>query len=176
MPSHSAQSGKRPVLIGLALVAAILFSVSIMKPAVEEWYLAGFMHRAIRGGDVDEVESLLKQGANPNRVGAGALKGGTPLTWALEYGSDLEIIQVLIKGGADLNRNIAHGYTALMCAETPEAAQLLLNSGADPTIQNDNGDNAWHTAKINQQPRVADLIERAQTKWRAKRSAGDVAH
>jgi ankyrin repeat protein len=85
-----------------------------MKPAVEEWYLAGFMHRAIRGGDVDEVESLLKQGANPNRVGAGALKGGTPLTWALEYGSDLEIIQVLIKGGADVNRNIAT-VTPLSC-------------------------------------------------------------
>jgi ankyrin repeat protein len=132
-------------------------------------FLAGDVHAAIKAGDAAEVASLLRKGANPNREGAGGLMGGTPLTWAVDYKSKPEIIRVLIKGGANVNQRTSQGYTALMGAQTPEIAQLLLNAGADPTLRDNYDHAAWNRAYDRQRPQVAEILKRAETDWFLKR-------
>lgn len=89
--------------------------------------------------------------------------------WAV-YESKPEIIRVLIKGGANVNQRTGSGSTALMGAQTPEVAQLLLDAGANPTLVDDDGYSAWDKAK-GYGPRLAELIKRAQMKWGARREA-----
>ena len=162
MQSKSIFKRKWQIFIGLVLLAGLVAAPS-MKRAAWELYLRADVYEAIKAGNAADVATLLRKGANPNRDGAGGLMGGTPLMWAT-HKSDLKIMQVLIKGGADVNQKTNGGYTALMQAQTPQAAQLLIDAGADPNLLNDYGYTAWHSAKDNHLPRVAEVIKRAQTK------------
>jgi ankyrin repeat protein len=83
--------------------------------------------------------------------------------WAT-HKSDLKIMKILLGGGADVDRKTHGGYTALMHARTPQAAQLLLHAGADPNLLNDAGYTAWHHARDNHWHKVAAVIKRAQTR------------
>jgi ankyrin repeat protein len=79
------------------------------------------------------VELLLKRGADPNIIGAGANKS-TPLTSPLMVdGSSELIIQRLIAAGADVNRPDGYGITPLQAAlqqGRPEIATILRRAGA----------------------------------------------
>lgn len=154
---------KKKIFVGIALLIVIFIAMSPLKRAAWELYLSADVYEAIKAGNADDVATLLQKGANPNRDGAGGLMGGTPLMWATGN-SDLKIMRVLIKGGANLNQKTNGGYTALMQAPSPQAAQLLLNAGADPNVRNDSGKTAWQCAKDNHLPRVADMIKRVQAK------------
>ncbi len=109
-------------------------------------------------GDTVRVQRLLKRGANINRIGAGAYAGGTPLTWATEK-SNTAMMKLLVQNGANVNKNMGRGWTALMYAETPEAARCLLRLGADPNMKTDDGDTALQVAKVYGRPRVAAVLK-----------------
>jgi len=151
---------KRFILAGIMLLALVLVSA---RQAIWELYLSADVYEAIEAGNASEVAALLRRGANPNRIGAGGLVGGTPLTWATQK-SDLKIMKVLIQGGADVNKRIDGNYTALMLAPTPEAAQLLLHAGANPQLQNEDGQTASQFAWRMKLPQVEKVIQRANSK------------
>lgn len=154
---------KWPIFIVLVLLAFLALALTPAWRAIWEWYLSADVYHAIKDGNASEVAHLLERGANPNRIGAGGLVGGTPLTWATKK-SDLKIMEVLIRGGADVNKKTGDGYTALMLAPSPQAAQLLLDAGADPKVRNDDGQTALQLAKANNLLKVAKVLERAEAK------------
>ena len=87
------------------------------------------LHRAVYGGDVDEVRELLAAGAD---VRAANHFGATALQLAAVVG-DTGMIRVLLKAGADPDSPGAEGQTALMAVARTgnvESAKLLLRAGA----------------------------------------------
>ena len=63
---------------------------------------------------------------------------------------DLEVVRAYIEAGSDLNRPVAeNGSTALVMAVTfdhPEISLLLIESGADLEVKNDDGSTVLHAA------------------------------
>lgn len=95
--------------------------------------MAEKMNAAIRGGHVDEVRRLLKEGANAN---TSALYGDPSLSIATAL-RRTEIVMLLLEAGAGVNTVALDGRTALFTAVQGsyiEAVELLLRAGADVNI------------------------------------------
>ena len=146
------------VLVAIS-VSAVLFSATVVfRNEVRDVMLASDLWGAIDKGDTRKVQALIQRGANPNRIGAGGLAGGTPLTRATER-SDTAIMKLLVQNGADVNKSFGAGWTALMFAETPEVARCLLRLGADPNLKNHNKQTALQMAKEYERPTVAAVLK-----------------
>ncbi len=65
---------------------------------------------AIAGGDLHEIETLLKQGADINKPTSKF--GATPLIWAV-IGGQKQIIEFLLRHGADIYSQTSEGKTAI---------------------------------------------------------------
>jgi ankyrin repeat protein len=108
--------------------------------------------RDVTDGSVDAAKMLLAHGADPNRPlktkvlkrtytgGDGRLvEGATPLMRAAKSG-DVVMMNVLIAGGADLDRANAAGETALHIAmNSPKTVRFLTDEGASPDVRNARG-------------------------------------
>ena len=85
---------------------------------------------AVKKKDKHIVDLLIKKGANVNQCNKKSQ--GTALMIASYYGYD-DIIEILLKGGADLHMSDCCGKTALMkasCRGHLSSMKLLINSGA----------------------------------------------
>jgi uncharacterized protein len=100
----------------------------------------GKLTKAAYKGNADEVEQLLKNGANPNERQMGI----TALMTACNRGH-VDVVRILLEKGADVNAKDWEGWTALMAAaagaahddnrnkeeECLEIVRLLIAHGAD---------------------------------------------
>ena len=136
---------------------------------------------------MDIIARLLARGADPNQglktpllmrqhnFGDGALgEGATPLMRAAKVG-DAALMRLLLDKGADANRAMKSGTTALMVTVnrqgrlsgpmegTIAAASLLLERGADINAANANGDTALHVAVTKGDELVKFLVEKGAT-------------
>ena len=90
---------------------------------------SSLIHDAALDGDIDEVQRQLDAGVDPNLKNS---KGATPLFYAV-YGGHLEIVELLITRGADVNAvylnnsvlDQAHSY------DDQEIVELLEVNGAE---------------------------------------------
>jgi ankyrin repeat protein len=113
------------------------YLLSISGPTAEA--LAENLFRlAINDDDVLTVKKIMELGIDPNEQICRTRYGLnlTPLQRACEMGS-LELVQVLIKAGADVNSIVSNGNSALTRAAyyfnddyNPELVQILLHAGA----------------------------------------------
>ena len=74
---------------------------------------------------------LLESGADPNK--ANAITGETPLCRAIQLG-DVDMVELLIHYGADIDKRSAHGISPIKQAfvmHRPSCAALLLKKGAE---------------------------------------------
>lgn len=118
----------------------------------EPWYQ---VHNLCSKGSVETLIEGVAAGAdvrllNPN--------GGSTLLQAATYGN-VPIMGYLIEQKLDINAQSNGGNTALhaaACMGFYDAAQLLLEKGADRTIQNKEGKNAAQAAKTE---KIRELIE-----------------
>ncbi|MBM3299487.1 MAG: ankyrin repeat domain-containing protein [Deltaproteobacteria bacterium] len=95
------------------------------------------LHHAARNGHLEQVQELLKQGANVNAMDALL---NTPLM-AAASGGHLQVAELLVENGADVNAKTSDGRTALKNALANarlgggqlEVARWLRDNGAKPT-------------------------------------------
>ncbi|KAI8870613.1 ankyrin, partial [Ramicandelaber brevisporus] len=87
-------------------------------------------------GDLERVKHLVEvEGIAPD---AGDSFGYTPVHAAASHGHP-ELLDYLLKKGANPNVPDNDGDRPLHYCETEEAAQMLIAAGADPTITNGDG-------------------------------------
>ncbi|WP_121661722.1 M48 family metallopeptidase [Metabacillus litoralis] len=94
--------------------------------------------QAIIDDDMEEVQSLLEDGADPNEVNE---YGENPLIVAISYERH-DYIPFLVEAGADPNLQDDYGWTPLIQAvmmEDVESGRLLLEAGADPALEDVDG-------------------------------------
>ncbi len=137
--------------------------------------------KASRLGDVAKVRELIKAGVKVNARQA----NGVSALLAASFENELEVAKVLIDAGADVNdvplglrkwaitassvsifdqeliKSASRGDTALLVSvrrNYPEMAELLLSSGADPSLSNHQGDVPIFVAASQGGEKVLELI------------------
>ena len=88
------------------------------------------LFEAVKNGDIEHVERLLKAGADPNIQNE---DGVTPL----HCSNSSKITQFLREARADPHIKDKYGVTPLHYSISPEITKLLLQAGANPNIQNE---------------------------------------
>ncbi|XP_053200962.1 myotrophin-like [Panonychus citri] len=93
---------------------------------------------SVKNGDIDQVKELIKK----HKIDINEqIDGRTPVIYAADYGQK-EILEYLIKIGANVNSTDKHGITALLAAiweGHTDCVKLLLDSGADTKLKTPDG-------------------------------------
>ncbi len=114
--------------IGILICAAVVALPHVIRGLGG----AAALNRAIRAGDRGKVARLLE--SNPALVHSSDKRtGATPLHWAA-LGNHMDIAELLLERGADVNEPDAYGLTSLHKTASfnrPDMARFLLNNGAD---------------------------------------------
>ncbi|MGD9402839.1 MAG: ankyrin repeat domain-containing protein [bacterium] len=126
----------------------ILLTVSIIRPflavamvvtAMLATAVAGEIHEAIKGGDLEAASRLIE--ADPALLEAPGGSGRTPLHYAAAYGRP-DIARLLIEKGAAIDardQGMATPLRIAAVANQHETATVLLEAGADTEIPDDYG-------------------------------------
>ncbi|MFW6202775.1 MAG: ankyrin repeat domain-containing protein [Marinilabilia sp.] len=114
---------------------------------------------AAYNGHSDIVEKLLKKGADINKTDN---KNLTSLHFAAS-GPFPETVKLLLQHGADVNAiDDIEGFTPLMYAAAEgnaEVAKILLGNEADPSLTDEDGDDAQTFARQNNHQEIAEILE-----------------
>lgn len=113
---------------------------------------------AVISGQHAAAGRLIEAGANLNLFDKAM--GYTALMWACGRG-DLEAAKLLVQAGADVNaRSPEFGWTPLLCAAgvSLPVVQLLLESGADPSVAKNDGTTAVAVAERAKHPEIAAVL------------------
>ncbi|KAJ2030464.1 hypothetical protein GGH91_002518 [Coemansia sp. RSA 2671] len=106
-------------------------------------------------GDMARVMRLVE--ADKALVNAKDENGYTPLHAAASW-KHAKLLEFLIQNGGDVNITDNDGDTPLHICEDLECAQLLLDNGANPEAENDEGLSPVHTTLENEATEVTELI------------------
>ena len=138
------------------------------------------------------IKVLLSHGANPNQklnkpiigrhnnlVGDTSLgEGATPLMRAAK-GNDLEIIRLLLDGGADPTITLKDRTTTAMMTSSLDAIKLLVEHGVDVNAFNTNGQSILHNAAARGSTAIIQYVAaqgaRLDRKDKQGRTALDIA-
>ncbi len=146
----------RVTLIGASLLllagCAGVQSVQLSGPAAA-------LHDASQSGNLEEVRAIVT--AQPALLDSKGVGGNTPLEWAA-FNGHLELVQYLVRQGADIEARNGDGYRALHAAAIinhEEIARFLIEEGADIEATSTSADNTpLYQAAINGSPDVLQLL------------------
>lgn len=121
------------------------------------------LHFAAQAGALDEVEVMLRFGADPNAV---TPEGWSPLSFAVHMGHT-KVVQALVQGGADVNAFTAaafeSGPTSLLGLAHKEDTLrcLLAQPDLDLSVVTKSASRRWaaqFTTGMQPRPRFVDLV------------------
>lgn len=116
---------KSIIILGLALGAfanqSFASNGQLFKQSEVVYFMNSPLCNAIIKGDIDAVKKFIEYGADVNQ----SSNGVTPLMIAARY-NRVEIIDVLLKNGADKKSRDERGYTALKYAEMSKANEAMI--------------------------------------------------
>lgn len=123
--------------------------VQLLQKSLQQRQREVELLRHIESGNTQEVAKALRAKVNPNAFTQ--RHGETMLHFAVNK-CNADIVQLLIKAGADVNKKQANGNTPMHHAAAwgrVDIAKLLIQAGADPTIATPRGptpllDAVWH--------------------------------
>ena len=158
------------------LIAAILLSVLACSREVDAQKQAELdmkLIQAIQFRNLNRVDSLLAEGADPNAQDA---EGTSALLYAVNVGG-LKLNQLLIDRGADVNvkRTTSYRSTALMEAagrNNVALAKILIDNGADINIRDTFGDPAINWAAYYGHIEYVDLLLESGASWNVESKHG----
>jgi uncharacterized protein len=161
------------------------------------------LSEAIGRHNADAVQLLLQHGANPNRPCSDGNPPLVEVVWStpdkklvpllLDKGADpnaknssgyaplflttdSEIGRQLIEHKADVNARGPNGDTPLIYhSGSPEYTKFLLANGANPDLQNTNGNAALHQAVLREQTNTVDILLENKANPNIQNNAGDTA-
>lgn len=138
-------------------LSTILLALSL---ASATWATDLEIYKAIKNGDISQVQKLIADGADIN----GGTNADTLLHTAIVH-DKIEIVKLLLDKGADANLPHSHGYTPLHQAAqggNHAIAALLIQSGADVNARIggpvDNGVRPLHVAARNGRIEMTKLL------------------
>ena len=124
-------------------------TVSLPHTDIEQESMAG------KNDETAAVETLVTHyNGDPDKQDNNGL---TALHHASQGGHS-NVVQILLKGGANPNIQEKDGWTALMIASHSEVVQILLKGGANPNIQEKDGWTALMTASQNGHSEVVQIL------------------
>lgn len=120
------------------------------------------------------VSDALKDKADVNK----RVDGWNALEKACRYNSDLNVIKLLVKAGADINSKDSDNQTILMIASqyasNPDIIEYLIDNGADVNAVDDDGYTALIGAlTYNSTPKVAEVLIKNRANVNVKNNLWD---
>jgi ankyrin repeat protein len=143
------------------LLFLICFTTLVLGQSKDEQ-----LYKAVTTHDSIKVESLLKEGANPNFRKKTASFETSLLTLAVTN-QDIQITKLLIEHKADVNYKDWFKTTALMYAASKgnkRIAEILIAAGADPKASDDQGNTVLSAAKESNDQGMIEFIQSLQKK------------
>lgn len=112
---------------------------------------------SVVNSDITEVEALLDEGADIHETDEDST---TALLYAVYY-DEFDIAQLLLDEGANPNDidYFSHTLTAALANESYDLAALLYHSGADPTLEDPNGETALDYLGVETVQEFKDLLK-----------------
>jgi len=120
---------------------------------------ANLLHEAAAAGDIEQVKSLISQGAN---LDARDNQGSKPLHHAAVNGHK-KVAELLIENGADVNTKHNFGGTALHLAAGrghKDVVELLIAKGADINATNNRGITSLVLAQRRGHTEIVELLKK----------------
>ena len=161
--------------IVVVLVAAVIFGATVREALAFTW---GDFADLCRNSSAEELEAVLKR----ENVSISAVQDDKTslLMVAAKVTPNPDVIQALVRLGADPNAKDKDGWTALMFAardnSNPEVIVALVKAGADPNARNGDGMTAlMFAAGKNSNPEVITTLVKADADPNARNENGDTA-
>jgi ankyrin repeat protein len=130
--------------------------------------------KAANKGEIAEMDSLVRQGADPNSVGN---EGQTPLVWAIASNNKTGI-QKLLELGADPNKKMTNDNSATWLAagrDDPKMLELLLQHRGDPNTVGAHDTTALEIAARQSLSKNIDLLVKYGANVNFANAVGDSA-
>jgi len=119
------------------------------------------LHLAAAFSSADAVTLLLEHGAHIHQFSHNPVRN-QPLHACIALNSSLDVVRVLLDGGADVNATQHGGYTPLLqaaAAGKKDLVLLLLENGARPDCVCDRGKSAADYARERGHKELAEILE-----------------
>ena len=120
------------------------------------------LHTAAHLNNADIVKILLESGADPNPISRHT-NWETPLHYAAEAGA-IDAVQALLDGGVEADVRIGQGRSPMITIikegrkNKTAVVRILLENGADPSLQDNIGNTALHYAVMNGITAMIELL------------------
>ncbi|KAI0228407.1 hypothetical protein LSAT2_021116 [Lamellibrachia satsuma] len=153
--------GMTPMAVACALNKTELAEVLLKHGAHVDFPFAALRTTALMTsafhGNMEAVTTLLKNGAN---VRALDMQKSTALGYAFGGTRNLDVIQVLLNAGVDVNQKNVLGMSAMLLVTgygNDELVAMVLDAGGEPRAHNDFGHTALHLAVVGKKDQLKKM-------------------